>query len=58
MGRQSAQLARFAVSWVNVIVVAVVVTVVVVVLVVVVDFALVFVAKGTIILSLSLKSTK
>lgn len=51
------QLARFAVSWVNVIVVAVVFTVVVTV-VVVVAFASVFAAKGTIILSLSLKSTK
>lgn len=57
MGLQSAQLARFAVSWVNVIVVAVVLTVVVTV-VVVVAFASVFAAKGTIILSLSLKSTK
>lgn len=50
MGLQSAQLARFPVSWVNVIVVALVValvvTVLVVVVVVVVAFGSVFAAKG------------
>lgn len=45
MGLQSAQLARFAVSWVNVIVVALVVALVVIV-VVVVAFGSVFAAKG------------
>lgn len=46
MGLQSAQLARFAVSWVNVIVVALVVPLVVTVVVVVVAFGSVFAAKG------------
>lgn len=51
MGLQSAQLARFAVSWVNVIVVAVAVVVIAlvvtfVVVVVVVAFGSVFAAKG------------
>lgn len=46
MGLQSAQLARFAVSWVNVIVVALVVALVVTVVVVAVAFASVFAAKG------------